>query len=118
MIYLQRLRLADAVPMALEASYFNYTLCRAILGADLESGSLYSFLQEQVGLQIRHASQELQAMVPTRAEADLLQITRRQPVLAIHQTTYVKSSDGDVPAIVGRTVYRADRYRFRLEVPR
>lgn len=117
-IYLERLRLADAAPMAIEASYFNYALCQAILRADLESGSLYSFLQETVGLQLRHASQELQAALATQPEAELLQIGRRQPVLAIHQTTFVLTDAGEVPAIIGRTVYRADRYRFRLEVPR
>ena len=117
-IHLRRLRLADAVPMALESSYFNYALCQAILEADLESGSLYSFLQERVGLQILHASQELEATLPSQAEADLLGITRRQPVLVIHQITYVGAETGDMPAITGRTVYRADRYRFQLEVPR
>jgi GntR family transcriptional regulator, N-acetylglucosamine utilization regulator len=117
-IHLRRLRLADAAPMALESSYFNYALCRAILEADLETGSLYSFLQERVGLQILHASQELEAALPNQHEADFLQIARRQPVLAIHQLTYVATEAGDLPAITGRTVYRADRYRFRLEVPR
>lgn len=117
-IHLQRLRLADAVPMALEASYLNYALCQAVLRADLESGSLYSFLQEVIGLRLRHASQELQAALATRPEAELLEIGRRQPVLAIQQTTYVLTGEGEIPAIIGRTVYRADRYRFRLEVPR
>jgi DNA-binding GntR family transcriptional regulator len=87
------------------------------LQADLESGSLYAFLQGSMRLQIRHASQELQATLPTTAEAELLQMSRRHPVLAIDQTTYVGGDVDDVPAIVGRTVYRADRYRFRLQVP-
>ena len=117
MIRLQRLRLADAVPMALETSYLHYALCEPVLRADLESGSLYTFLQGSLRLQLLHASQELQAALPTRVEAELLHIRRRQPVLAIDQTTYVQGDDGEVPAIVGRTVYRADRYRFRLEVP-
>lgn len=117
-IHLRRLRLADAAPMALESSYFNYALCLPILQADLESGSLYSFLQQEVGLRILHASQELEATLPSNEEATLLQITRRQPILVIHQITYVAADAGDMPAITGRTVYRADRYRFRLEVPR
>jgi GntR family transcriptional regulator len=116
-IRLQRLRLADAVPMALETSYLNYALCEPVLRVELESGSLYAFLQGSLRLRILHASQELQAALPTRAEAELLQISRRHPVLAIHQTTYVHGDAGQVPAIVGRTVYRADRYRFRLQVP-
>lgn len=117
-LLLQRLRFADGAPLALETSYLRYALCREVLHADLEAGSLYTFLQECVRLELRHASQELQAALPSRVEADLLQIARRQPVLIIEQTTYVQHGAEELPAIVGRTVYRADRYRFRLEVPR
>ena len=95
-IHLRRLRLADAEPMALEASYLNYALCEAVLRADLESDSLYSFLQGTIGLRLRHASQELQAALAARAEADLLGIGRGRPVLAIHQTTYVLTEGGEL----------------------
>src|SRR5579875_1392771 len=37
-IYLQRLRLADGLPMAVETSYLNYEFCRGVLDADLEAG--------------------------------------------------------------------------------
>jgi GntR family transcriptional regulator len=117
-IRVERLRLADALPMALETSYFNYALCESVLQADLESGSLYEFLQDILGIELRYASQDLQAALPAKAEAALLAISRRSPVLIINQTTFVRSNHDDVPAIAGRTVYRADRYHFRLEVPR
>ena len=89
-----------------------------MLQADLESGSLYEFLQDILGIELRYASQDLQAALPAKAEAALLAISRRSPVLIINQTTFVRSNHDDVPAIAGRTVYRADRYHFRLEVPR
>lgn len=117
-IRLQRLRLADALAMALETSFFNYALCAAVLRADLEAGSLYAFLQDTIMIELRYATQELEAALPSSAEASLLAIPRRSPVLIINQTTYVRSDHDDVPAITGRTVYRADRYHFRLEVPR
>lgn len=117
-IYLQRLRLADALPMALETSYLNYELCRTVLDADLEAGSLYVFLKESVRLQLCYASQELEAALPSQDTAALLEMPRRQPVLIIRQTTYVRAGDEDMPGITGSTVYRADRYRFRMQVPR
>ena len=117
-IHVRRLRLADSLPMAIEISYLNYGLCRDVLGADLESGSLYTFLQEAIGLRLCHGSQELEAALPTAAEAQLLEQPRSHPVLAIRQTTYVQGAEGELPGIYGRTIYRADRYRFRLEVPR
>lgn len=117
-IYLQRLRFADGQPMALETCYLNYDLCQVVLDADLEHGSLYHILEEGTHLALVHATQELQAALPTRAEADLLQVSRRQPVLVIQQTSYMRGPGDERPAIDGRTVYRADRYRFRLDVPR
>ncbi|MGH2390038.1 MAG: GntR family transcriptional regulator [Chloroflexota bacterium] len=117
-IHLRRLRLADALPMALETAYFNYQLFRRILDADLEANSLYEFMETTLGLHLAHGSQELEAALPTAGDAQLLQQSRRDPTLVISQTTYLRLDDGEVPAIFGRTIYRADRYRFRLEVPR
>ncbi|MGH2387468.1 MAG: GntR family transcriptional regulator [Chloroflexota bacterium] len=117
-IHLQRLRLADDLPMALESSYLNYDLCRDVLQADLESGSLYVFLQESIGLRLCFASQELEAAFPSAETATLLEMPRRRPVLIIRQTTYMRIGEEDCPGITGNTVYRADRYRFRMQVPR
>lgn len=117
-IYIRRLRLADASPMALETSYLNYTLLRPVLETDLESSSLYEYLQSTLPLSLSHASQELAAALPSAEDAELLEQSRRAPTLMITQTTYVQVADEELPAIFGRTIYRADRYRFRLEVPR
>lgn len=117
-IYIRRLRLADALPMALETSYLDYTLFRPVLEADLESSSLYEYLQAALPLRLSHASQELAAALPSAEDAQLLEQSRRAPTLMITQTTYVQVAGEEVPAIFGRTIYRADRYRFRLEVPR
>lgn len=117
-IFLKRIRLADGTPMALETSYLRYELCRPVLEADLEAGSLYTFLQEMAGIRFRAAQQELQAALPTATEAELLEMPRRYPVLVVTQTTFVELPERDSPAICGRTLYRGDRYRFRLEVPR
>jgi len=117
-IYLQRLRFADGAPMALETCYLNYTLCQGILHADLEEDSLYRVLEQEAHIELRHASQELQAALPRKAEAGLLHVSQRQPVLVIRQVTYLRAAGSEQPGIFGRTVYRADRYHFRLEVPR
>ncbi|HVA91654.1 MAG TPA: GntR family transcriptional regulator [Chloroflexota bacterium] len=117
-IVLKRVRLADGTPMAFELSYLRYDLCQSILAADLETGSLYTFLQGCAGVSFRCAAQELRAALPTSAEAAVLEVPRRYPVLVVTQTTFVEGMASDIPAIFGRTLYRGDRYRFRLEVPR
>lgn len=117
-ILLHRLRFADELPIALETSYLNYERCQPVLDANLETGSLYHFLEGELGLRLSHATQDLEARLPDTVEADLLQVSRRLPLLVIHQTTYIHTTVADEPLIRGQTVYRADRYHFRLEVPR
>ncbi len=117
-IYLKRLRLADASPMALETSYFNYALFRPILDADLSTGSLYEFIQATLALRLTHASQEFSVVLPTAGDAQLLGLSKRDATLMISQTTYVQVGNNSGPAIYGHTLYRADRYRFRMVVPR
>lgn len=117
-IFLRRVRLADGTPMALETSYLHYELCRPVLEADLEAGSLYTFLQDTVAMKLHCASRELRAALPAPAEAALLEMPRKCPVLVAAQTTYIQQDGRDVPAIFGHTLYRGDRYSFRLEIPR
>jgi GntR family transcriptional regulator len=117
-IHIRRLRLANRAPMALEECYLNYTILHGVMDADLESGSLYAYMRDTLQVQLRYAEQELEATHPTQAEAERLEISRRHSVLVVHQTTFVQDGGADRPGIMGRTVYRADRYRFRQEVRR
>jgi GntR family transcriptional regulator len=117
-IYIRRLRLADGEPMALEISYLHYGLCRSVLDAELEAGSLYAFLEGAAGITLCHASQEVEAAVSSAEESALLALPRRHPVLVVRQVAYLRGPEHEIPGIFGITVYRADRYHFRMEVPR
>jgi GntR family transcriptional regulator len=117
-IYLKRLRLADASPMALECAYFVYALFQPILEADLVNNSLYELIQNTFGLRLTHASQEFAVVTPSAGDAQLLGLSKRDATLMISQTTYVEVEGRDVPAIHGHTLYRGDSYRFRMVVPR
>src|SRR5437764_15260615 len=52
---------------------------------------------------------------PTEIEAERLQMSRRQPVLLIRETTYLRGAGAERPGIYGCTFYRAARYHFGLE---
>jgi GntR family transcriptional regulator len=117
-IYIRRLRLADGEPMALEISYLQYGLCRSVLEAELESGSLYAFLESRAAIRLCYASQEVEAAVADAQEAALLGLPRRHPVLVVRQVAYISAMGEETPGIFGITVYRADRYHFRMAVPR
>jgi GntR family transcriptional regulator len=118
-IYLRRLRLADGGAMALEVNYLNYALCRPVLDAELEEGSLFTFLEQRAGIRICRASQEVEAVVSGVKDSTLLGLPRRHPVLVVRQVTYMRRGlEPEIPGIYDVSVYRADRYRFRMEVLR
>ncbi|WP_080422774.1 GntR family transcriptional regulator [Burkholderia ubonensis] len=104
-IRLERVRTADAVPMAIE---------RATLPANLLSGavdfgdSLYRALQDADVHPVR-AVQRLRAELASARDAELLGIRAGDPVLSIERRSF--SSDG-CPLELTRTLYRADRYDY------
>ncbi|WP_080495482.1 GntR family transcriptional regulator [Burkholderia ubonensis] len=104
-IRLERVRTADAVPMAIE---------RATLPANLLSGavdfgdSLYRALQDADVHPVR-AVQRLRAELASARDAKLLGIRAGDPVLSIERRSF--SSDG-CPLELTRTLYRGDRYDY------
>jgi GntR family transcriptional regulator len=111
-ILLQRLRLADAVPMAIENAYLHFEKCKAILDADIAGASLYQLLQS-VGVIPTRARQQWTAVACPAVEARLLGISKGGPVLRIQRTTY---DQYDHPFEQVESYYRGDRYIFQAEL--
>ncbi|TNM59556.1 GntR family transcriptional regulator [Streptomyces sp. NP160] len=109
----ERLRLADGVPMALEESWFPAHLLPRFLEHDL-TGSLYTLLGREYGLSPSSGDQVLTAEAATRAQAELMRTSAGAALLVFTRTT----SAGDV--VVERTTsrYRADRYSVRTTLDR
>jgi len=112
---LRRLRLASGEPMALEETY----LCLQMLpGFDVEcvaAESLYEVLRRDYGVVPRNAAQEIQATVLSEDEALLLDVAPFSPALMVERQVF--STLGQAFEY-GKTIYRADRYRFEVNVGR
>jgi GntR family transcriptional regulator len=109
-----RIRLADLVPMALEATYIPANLVWG-LSEEVMNQSFYQFIKENLLLSIDHATQTIEASIASSKEAEYLQIPKGSPVLLIQRTTMLE--DG-TPIETVRTVYRADRYKFMIDIKR
>jgi GntR family transcriptional regulator len=110
-----RLRLASGEPMAIEHTYLP---CARLPGLDpsrLVSASLYELLHREYGLVVRNAAQEIQATVLSEDEARLLDVAPFSPALLVERLVY--ATDGE-PVEYGKSLYRADRYRFEVNVGR
>lgn len=109
---LQRLRLADGEPLAIETSYTSHQLFPELL-ADLEplSGSLYELLGTQHHVVIAYARQTVSATLISKNQSRLLHADVGQP--ALEMCTVAFRADG-LPVEYGRSVYRADRYQYTV----
>ena len=114
-IEVRRLRLASGEPMAIEQAYLPEALFPAFNAQVLATQSLYELLLTRYGLQLRNAAQEIAATVLTEAEAALLDVAPFSPALMVERQVF--ATDGEVVEY-GKSLYRADRYRFEVNVGR
>jgi GntR family transcriptional regulator len=108
-VRLDRLRLADGLPIAVQHSLLPHHLCQGLLEYDLSSRSLFAVLRTEYGWHLTHADTTIEAALAQSAEAGLLDLTLPAAVLISEQTTYLAS--GAVIELT-RSVFRADRYKL------
>ena len=116
-ILIRRLRLADGVPMAIENTALNASLCRGILDTDLKNHSLYAALTSR-GLALKTGEQYMEAALADAAQAKLLDIPEGAPVLLIER--HVTNPEG-VTVEVTYSAYRGRQlpvlHRIRRREP-
>ena len=112
---LQRLRLADDEPLAIELSQISFKGCEGLLEEDLEHNSLYRLLEAKYGLALMEADQELEAGLTGSEEAQLLKISVARPVLFTRRITY---TDRNQPIEYAKAVYCGNKYTFYTHMKR
>jgi DNA-binding GntR family transcriptional regulator len=110
---IDRLRLADGEPMSIEESHLVHELCPGILEEDLHKVSLKSILDQRWGLRFVRANQSIRAVISSRAQAKLLGIPGRSPLLFVERVSY---SQTNTPSEFLRIYYRGDRYALYGEL--
>jgi GntR family transcriptional regulator len=114
-VCLQRLRLADGEPLAIERSHLNFKGCEKLLEEDLEHNSLYRLLEASYGVPLLEAEQELEAGLASNEEAQMLKIPVGSPVLFTRRTTY---TDRYQPIEYAKSVYCGNKYIFYTHLKR
>ena len=104
---IQRVRLNDGEPLALEIARIPERLCPGLERFDLAKTSLYQVLEESYGLSLESCSEEISAEIPNSDCRKLLSVPARTAVLVVNRRTY--SRDGR-PVEFTRSVFRGDRY--------
>lgn len=107
--YMERLRLADGVPVILERRRMVARFCRG-LDEKAVTGSLYEVLTERCKLEVAGADESIRAVSLGAEDARVL---KTEPHAAALLVTAVGYLSGGVPLWHERTLFRGDSYEFR-----
>ena len=111
---LERVRLLDAVAVALERSRLPLHVAPALPEADLAQGSLYEALRK-TGVLPARADYLLQAIPAEARHAEALEVEPGAPLLMASARTFDETGK---PIELSLSIFRGDRYRFRTTLLR
>jgi len=111
---LQRLRLADDEPIAIEEVWIPRSRFPGVEEIDFGKHSLYETLRDRYGVRIGSSRETIGARGATAEEARLLRIAPRSSLLEVSRT--LLDVEGQ-PMEVAHSLYRGDRYRAVLTIP-
>jgi GntR family transcriptional regulator len=117
-VTIRRLFIADGRPIAVGVAWLHPDVVPTGSGpaaADLDDASLYEWLERVRGARIAAGSQFIEAEAAPAGAAAELRIAAGDPILVARRTSRTASGQA-VEYVVTR--YRADRYRFFVELAR
>jgi GntR family transcriptional regulator len=109
---IERLRLADEIPMMLEHRYLVARYCPDLTSRMLE-GSLYSLFDAEYGLTTTGSNESIQAVTIEGREAELLKVPSGKAGFLVSSVGFI---DTDTPLWCESTLHRPDGFEFRCRV--
>lgn len=111
---IERCRLANDHPIAIETTYLPKHLVNRIDEKALNH-SLYEFFEVTLGYSIKKATKWIKASLMSERDALILEVAEESPALELHQITFINDA---IPLEYVSCIYRADRYRFTIDIDR
>jgi GntR family transcriptional regulator len=112
LLFAKRLRSADDVPISLHLSYIPQALAATLRPDRLESEQLCVVLAEDFSLSSANVVETLESAVASAAEAKLLGVERRFPLLLL--TDSYRSANGRVFEYT-KVLFRGDKVKLHFE---
>ena len=115
MLRIERLRLADGEPIAIEVLFLNAERFDGITASLGDNVSFYQLLHSDYGVELDSAEETIEAVVAEPREARLLDCARRVGAASLSRLTI---DTGQRPIEYVQSLYRGDRFRFRQHLER
>jgi GntR family transcriptional regulator, nutrient-sensing system regulator len=106
---IERLRLVDDTPMAVETSHLSAARFPGLIAELRRTSSLYRALSQTYGVQPVEAEETIETASASPREAELLEVDTGAPILVLGRHSF--DADG-APIEYVRSWYRGDRYTF------
>lgn len=114
-VRLDRLRLGDGKPVALDRTWLPPFYAQFLDGRDLTRETIYRVLEREFNIPVVRGRYRIEASVASGEEASALGLPEGAPVLLVERTSYTV---GEKAVYYQRRYYRADRVAFELELAR
>ena len=112
---LDRLRLGNGDPIALDRTWLPHFYAQLLEGRDLARETIYQILERDFEIPIVRARYRIEAAVAGAEEARVLLVPEGAALLLLERISYTAF---DRPIYYQRRYYRADRVAFDLELAR
>ena len=114
-VRIQRVRLADGVPVSFDETYLPREIGEKIITNDLEVEPIFSLLEQKYKLPLVEAEYRLEAVSAEPVVAAALGIDLGSPLFVIERTSYCA---GNQPIDYEKLYYRGDMIRFVTRLAR
>ena len=112
-VVLERIRYGNQKPFNLGISYLPFSICPTIFQYNFNHESLHLVLKSAYGIDLVMSHESFEPSLPTKEEAELLQIPLCSPILLMEGITY--ASDGR-PVEYFILKFRGDKAKFNVKV--
>jgi len=112
---IERVRLADSVPMSFDETYLPLDIGKKIVRNDLRINPIFALLEGKYGFPLTEAEYKLEAVSASAQVAEALAVPEGSPIFRIERTSFTK---GGQPIDYETLSYRGDLIRFVTRLAR
>ncbi|MGD8401914.1 MAG: GntR family transcriptional regulator, partial [Bacillota bacterium] len=114
-INIERLRLENDDPIGIELIRLPYDLFYGIYEEIEDNVSIYELIEKKAELKLAYGTEFLEASLADHYVSQILKIPNKSPVMKFERISYMLN---DRPVEYTSSIYRSDKYRFKVTLQR
>jgi len=112
LVYIERVRLVDGEPLALDRSWLPARIARPLLTTDLTRTGIYVEIVARCGVTLTSGSERIRPVLPAAGDRRLLRLPAREAALSVSRLTLADSG----PVEWRESLVRGDRWSIVVDL--